>query len=56
MVAAAKNREQVVLVDGSLVTLVSWGVTRGRSRARVLFSNGRARTIEKSEVVGFFSL
>jgi hypothetical protein len=55
-VAAAKNRQQVVLHDGTTVTLVSWGVHKGISRARVEYANGRQRTLSKRDVIGLADL
>lgn len=49
-VAAARNRQPVVLASGQSVTLLSWGTREGRNRARVVFANGRERTVLKSEV------
>ena len=55
-VAAARNRQSVILADGSPVTLISWGVRKGTNRARVQHPNGRQRTVAKSEVLGLADL
>lgn len=52
MVSAARNRQTVLLDDGSHVVLVCWGGKRDRSVARVTFPNGRSRTVKKTQVVG----
>jgi hypothetical protein len=49
-IQAARNRQPVELVNGSVVTLVSWGLPKDRSRARIKFPNGRDRTVRKSEI------
>jgi hypothetical protein len=49
-IQAAKNRQPVRLVNGDIATLLSWGITNNRGKARIQFPSGRQRTVKKYEI------
>lgn len=52
MIGVAKNRGDVVLDDGTVVTLVAWRYTGNRNRARIMYPSGRPGSVSCSAVLG----